>query len=138
MKIINTLSATLILCTIVLAKEAGTTRGIINLENTAKPEGAVELVGEKGYDLVPDGVGDMKWSFEDGVLTASPLWDSLLTKDAYQDFQMHVEFNVNNNEKADNLEANGNSGVYIQERYELQIHNPVKFRNVWIRPLELD
>lgn len=123
MKILNILPATLFFCSSVLAEDSATTRGVIDLGKTGKPEGAIELVGENGYDLVPDGVGEMKWTFEDGVLTGSPLWDSLLTKDAYQDFRMHVEFNVNDNEKAKNLEANGNSGVYIQQRYELQIHN---------------
>ena len=123
MKILNTLSATLLLCATVAAEDTATTRGVIDMKNPGMPEGAVELVGEKGYDLIPDGVGEMKWTFEDGVLTGSPLWDSLLTRDAYQDFRMHVEFNVNNDENAKNLEANGNSGVYIQQRYELQIHN---------------
>jgi hypothetical protein len=27
--------------------------------------------------------------FEDGILTASPAWDSVLTKDAYGNFRMH-------------------------------------------------
>lgn len=105
------------------AGESPTTKGIIDPSKTERPEDAVVLVGEKGYDLVPDGVGKAQWSFADGVLTASPLWDSLLTKDAYQDFRMHVEFNVNDNPEAKNLEAKGNSGIYIQLRYELQIQD---------------
>src|SRR5690606_37351072 len=56
----------------------------------------------------------------DGVLTASPSWDSVVTKDDYHDFVMHIEFNVNESHDA-NPEANGNSGIYIQQRYELQI-----------------
>ncbi len=123
MKILTAISTGLLLCATVSAEDQTTTRGIIDIENTGKPEGAVELVGEEGYDLVPDGVGDMKWTFENGVLTASPKWDSLLTKDSYQDFRMHVEFNVNESPDAKNREADGNSGIYIQERYELQIQN---------------
>lgn len=123
MKILNILSATLIFCATASAEDFTTTRGIIDIDKPAKPEGAVQLVGEKGYEMVPDGVGSCKWVFADGVLTGSPKWDSLLTKEAYGDFRMHVEFNVNEGEDAKNLEAKGNSGVYIQLRYEIQIHN---------------
>ena len=98
----------------------GATRGIIDFE---RPKDAVQLVGPQGSTLVPENPKiDCKWTFSDGVLTASPKWDSVLTPDSYQDFRMHVEFNVNN---AVDLppEMNGNSGIYIQQRYELQILN---------------
>lgn len=106
------------------AEDSPTTKGIIDPGKTERPEDAVVLVGEDGYHgLVPDGVGKPQWSFADGVLTASPMWDSLLTEDSYGDFRMHVEFNVNDNPEAKNLEAKGNSGVYIQLRYEVQIQD---------------
>mgnify|MGYP000273364113 CR=1 FL=1 len=101
-----------------------TTRGIIDITKPERPADAVTLVGEDGHDLVPEKEGEpTKWVFADGVLTASPLWDSLVTKEAYRDFQMHVEFNVNDSGGPQTEEGNGNSGVYIQLRYELQIHN---------------
>ncbi len=96
------------------------TRGIIDFK---QPKDVVQLVGPNGSAFVPENPEmDCKWTFADGVLTASPKWDSVLTPEAYQDFRMHVEFNVNN---ALDLppEMNGNSGVYIQQRYELQILN---------------
>lgn len=37
----------------------------------------------------------------------------IITKEAYRDFRLHVEFLVNN--------PGGNSGVYLQNRYEIQI-----------------
>jgi len=112
------------ICATALAEDSAiTTKGIIDPGKADRPDDAVVLVGENGYDMVPDGVGECQWTFEDGVLTASPKWDSLLTKDAYGDFRMHLEFNVNHDENAKNLEADGNSGVYIQQRYEVQIHN---------------
>lgn len=101
-----------------------TTRGVIDPANPARPADAVTLVGPDGHDLVPEEEGKpTKWVFADGVLTASPLWDSLVTKENYRDFQLHVEFCVNRAEKPKDLEADGNSGIYIQKRYELQIHN---------------
>ena len=100
-----------------------TTKGIIDISKVERPADAVELVGPSGYNLVPEGAEPTKWVFADGILTASPMWDSVVTKEAYGDFRMHVEFNVNDAKDAKDREANGNSGVYIQKRYELQIHN---------------
>ena len=54
-------------------------------------------------------------------LTASPGWDSVLTRESYRDFRMHVEFNVNQVKDVKDPEADGNSGIYIQKRYEVQI-----------------
>ena len=118
------------ICALVLAgaaavTTAGTTKDIIDPENPGhKPDGAVQLVGEKEHLLVPAKEGDKsKWVFADGILTASPKWDSLVTKEDYGDFRLHVEFNVNEKENPRNLENNGNSGVYLQKRYEVQILN---------------
>lgn len=103
--------------------DPATTRGIIDPAKPDRPADAVTLVGAEGYDLVPESNAPSKWVFADGVLTASPLWDSLVTKEKYQDFRMHVEFNVNEVKDSTDPEQNGNSGVYIQKRYELQILN---------------
>ncbi len=98
---------------------AGSTQGIIDFK---RPADAVQLVGDSGSTLIPDSHYKCQWTWENGILTASPKWDSVVTPDAYQDFRMHVEFNVN--DAGDVVrEKNGNSGVYIQQRYELQILN---------------
>lgn len=99
-----------------------TTEGIIDITKSDRPSDAVQLVGADGYDLIPESDVKCLWEFKDGVLTASPLWDSLITKEPYRDFRMHVEFNVNA-AGVDDPEKNGNSGVYIQQRYEIQILN---------------
>ncbi|MEO6594958.1 MAG: family 16 glycoside hydrolase [Planctomycetota bacterium] len=99
----------------------GTTKGIIHIGDDRRPAGAVPLVGSAGSKLVPEDTGvECRWVFEHGVLTASPQWDSVVTTESYRDFHMHLEFNVNEAAGPD-PEANGNSGVYIQQRYELQI-----------------
>jgi hypothetical protein len=97
-----------------------TTQGIIDF---IRPHDAVQLIGPEGSLFVAENPElACKWVFRDGVLTASPKWDSVITPEPYQDFRMHIEFNVNN---APELapDMNGNSGVYIQQRYELQILN---------------
>ena len=102
-----------------VSTDAGSTKEIIDFE---RPADAVQLVGDTGSSLVPESHHKCEWTFEDGVLTASPKWDSVVTSDAYQDFLMHVEFNVNDAGDVPR-ETNGNSGVYLQQRYELQILN---------------
>lgn len=103
--------------------QAGTTRGILDSTKPERPADAVTLVGPKGYALVTEKGGPTQWVFKDGVLTAPLAWESLVTKDAYQDFRLHVEFNVNEVKDATDPEKNGNSGVYLQQRYEVQILN---------------
>ncbi|MBK1855056.1 DUF1080 domain-containing protein [Verrucomicrobiaceae bacterium 5K15] len=98
---------------------AVTTRGLIDFK---RPADAIQLVGKSGHRLIPESKAKCQWVFRDGVLTASPKWDSMITQESYQDFRMHVEFNVNNVQGV-SAEANGNSGIYIQQRYELQILN---------------
>jgi len=100
----------------------GTTKGIIDIDSLNKPEDATQLVGDKAYHLVPEKGDKTNWVFKDGVLTAPRGWDSLVTPKAYGDMLLHVEFNVNDR-PGDNREADGNSGVYIQQRYEIQIQN---------------
>lgn len=98
----------------------GITKGFFNGK---RPVDAVQLVGVRGHVLVPESEKvKSQWVFQEGVLTASPKWDSLVTPNAYSDFRMHVEFNVNSVPNVD-AEKNGNSGIYIQKRYELQILN---------------
>ena len=99
----------------------GTTKGILDIADARRPADAVQLVSGAGSELVPEPPATASlWVFADGVLTASPQWDSVITRESYRDFRVHLEFNVNASAKA-NPEANGNSGVYIQQRYELQI-----------------
>jgi hypothetical protein len=100
-----------------------TTKGVIADPAAPPPADAVQLVGPKGHALVPEAEGESNWVFADGVLTASPKWDSMVTKENYQDFRLHVEFNVNKVEGATDPEGDGNSGIYIQKRYEVQILN---------------
>ncbi len=101
-------------------KQGTTTRGIVDFQ---RPIDAVQLIGPSGSVFVAENPSiDCKWTFSDGILTASPKWDSVLTPESYQDFRMHLEFNVNDSPDMP-AEMNGNSGVYIQQRYELQILN---------------
>ena len=65
-----------------VAGDPGTTRGIIDNGKPERPADAVTLVGPDGYNLIPEGATPTKWVFADGILTASPAWDSVLTKES--------------------------------------------------------
>lgn len=83
----------------------------------------IQMIGSNGSLLIPENQNiPTKWTFAEGVLTASPKWDSVITPQNFRDFRMHIEFNVNDAGDVEH-ERNGNSGVYIQLRYELQILN---------------
>ena len=48
----------------------------------------------------------------------------LVTKKKYTDFEGHVEFVMMGNRDDDKVEGYCNSGVYLQNRYEIQIESP--------------
>ncbi len=95
---------------------------LLDFSGDPRSEATLQLIGPEGHSLVPEGEGPGRWTFDAGVLTASPVWDSVVTPETYGDFRMHLEFAVNRSDD-ENPEARGNSGVYIQQRYELQIHD---------------
>lgn len=72
---------------------------------------AEEWVGER--DSVPH------WRVENGVLTVA-LGGGIKTKREFGDFQLHIEWRAPAEVKGSG-QGRGNSGVYIQERYEVQV-----------------
>ncbi|MFJ9671768.1 family 16 glycoside hydrolase [Streptomyces sp. NPDC101221] len=71
-----------------------------------------------------------QWQHTDGRKVAWPLAEErsmevccgdIRTKDAYQDFRLHVEFRVPLLPDDVTGQDRGNSGIYLQDRYELQI-----------------
>ncbi len=53
------------------------------------------------------------WKIQDGVYVNTPPSTDIQTDSEYYDFQLHVEFKVS--------KGDGNSGVYMRDRYEVQI-----------------
>jgi hypothetical protein len=64
--------------------------------------------------------GGVRWKLIDGAMQIVPKSGSIMTKQSYRDFILHVEFKTPNMPKAAG-QARGNSGVYLQRRYEIQI-----------------
>lgn len=75
----------ILICQSALAESPSkTTQGVIDIENLKRPEAAVQLVGDAGHLFVPVGKEATRWVFKEGVLTASPKWDSVVTPTAYR------------------------------------------------------
>ncbi len=80
------------------------------------PEGATVLVQPDGTHALRGADGkDLRWKTRDGALDVTVGTSSGVSEAAFGDLRAHVEFQVPSDDHR------GNSGVYIQRRYEVQI-----------------
>jgi len=63
--------------------------------------------------------GEAKWKVEDGVITVNGT-GSIMTKEEFGDVQLHIEWAAPEEVKGEG-QGRGNSGVYLQGRYEIQV-----------------
>lgn len=94
------------------------------------PSDAVVLFDGKNTDQwvsVKDG-GPVKWALKDGALTV--VWGAgdIQTKQAFGDFQLHVEWRSPIEPDSLKGQMRGNSGIFLQERYEVQVLNSYQNR----------
>ncbi|MEZ5964966.1 MAG: ThuA domain-containing protein [Planctomycetota bacterium] len=81
---------------------------------SAAPPSATPL-GADGSLIGANG-GELAFTAEDGVLEVQPGRGSAVSVKAFRDHRLHVEFTVPEGDA-----QHGNSGVYVQRRYEVQI-----------------
>ena len=60
------------------------------------------------------------WTVHDGVMTVNKRAGDIITKQSFGDFQLHIEWLVPENITGSS-QARGNSGVFLQDKYEIQI-----------------
>jgi hypothetical protein len=66
--------------------------------------------------------GPAPWTVKDGVLTVAPGKKDIKTKKEFGDFQLHIEWRSPAKvDPAKKGQARGNSGIFLQERYEVQV-----------------
>ena len=63
---------------------------------------------------------EVKWAVQDGMLIIEPRTGDILTKQAFADCQLHVEWSCPENEQGSG-QGLGNSGLKLQTRYEIQV-----------------
>jgi len=104
------------------------------------PEGADILFDgtqesiDKNWQMWPKADMDITWDLVDSPTDDSKVlmtnggkkWGThdLVTKKKYQDYEGHVEFVMMGKRGDDSAEGYANSGVYMQNRYEIQIESP--------------
>ncbi|MBM4024622.1 MAG: DUF1080 domain-containing protein [Planctomycetes bacterium] len=90
---------------------------------SARPEGAIVLFDGKDFSQWegPKG-GAVAWKItDDGAMQIVPKSGSITTKRNVEDFILHAEFKTPQMPPEVKGQGRGNSGIYIQQRYELQI-----------------
>ncbi len=69
----------------------------------------------------------VKWRLLDGAMEIKPGSGSVATKRKFKDFKLHIEFRTPFMPEARG-QGRGNSGVYLQNRYEIQILDSYGFK----------
>ncbi|WP_303638273.1 3-keto-disaccharide hydrolase [Stenotrophomonas tuberculopleuritidis] len=72
--------------------------------------------------------GRVPWTVADGAMTVVPGSKGIRTRQRFCDVQLHVEWRTPTDTQGFDGQNRGNSGIFLQERYELQVldsyHNP--------------
>ena len=90
------------------------------LQRAAAPAWGEPIMLFNGKDLTgwaPQGGGKNQWKAIDGVLTNPSNGANLMTTRTFGDFKLHLEFRY---------PKNGNSGVYLRGRHEVQVEDSPK------------
>lgn len=66
------------------------------------------------------GGGDPKWKIADGYVEVVPRTGDIATREEFGDCQLHIEWAAPSEVKGESQER-GNSGVFLMERYEVQV-----------------
>jgi hypothetical protein len=88
-----------------------------SLQRAGAPEWGEHVTLFNGKDLTgwrPRHAERNGWKVVKGVLVNTTPSSDLVTEQEFEDFKLHVEFNV---------PKNGNSGVYLRGRYEVQVED---------------
>ena len=96
--------------------------------NSDAPSDAIILFDGKNLDQWVNVKDSMpaKWTVADNVLTVSKTSGNIRTKQAFQDYQLHIEWRIPENITGEG-QARGNSGVFLastgpgDDGYELQV-----------------
>lgn len=94
-----------------------------HIKSTPPPQGAIVLFAGKDSSAWTkrDGKSAVEWKLVDGAMEGVKGHGDILTKEKFNGkFHLHVEFRVPY-EPAGKGQGRGNSGVYVQGRYEVQV-----------------
>jgi hypothetical protein len=89
------------------------------------PKNAIVLFDGKNFDEwkhsnKKEGEDSVKWELVDGAMEVKPGTGSIITRKEFTDVKLHLEFRTPFMPEARG-QGRGNSGVYLQGRYEVQV-----------------
>ncbi|WOI58011.1 DUF1080 domain-containing protein [Palleronia sp. LCG004] len=95
---------------------------VIEAPADAPPSDAIVLFGGESLDAWEsvDG-GPAEWIVEDGAMRVNRGSGGIRTTESFCDVQLHVEWRSPPNDEGHEGQDRGNSGVFLQERYEVQV-----------------
>ena len=86
-----------------------------------RPSDAIDLLtGLDGWESVKT-AGTAAWQLEGGELVVVPGTGDIRTRAAFGDAQLHIEWMIPAEPADKTGQDRGNSGIYFQERYEVQV-----------------
>ncbi len=65
--------------------------------------------------------GEVKWKYEDNILTVTSGEPNILTKQKFGDIQLHIEWRTPPADPTKEGQGRGNSGIYFHGKYEVQV-----------------
>ena len=93
----------------------------VKLERTSKEKEIVLFDGTDFSHWTDQNGKPVRWEIVGDAMKIVPRKGSIMTKRKFRDFKLHLEFKVPQMPPNVRGQGRGNSGVYIQRRYELQI-----------------
>lgn len=84
------------------------------------PSDAIVLFDGTNLDKWRSGDEAAKWDLVDGAMQVKPKTGELTSKDEFGDCQLHIEWSAPN-PPSGNSQGRGNSGLFMMNRYEIQI-----------------
>lgn len=90
------------------------------------PSDAIVLFDGQNFDKFVsyrDKVSPVKWKLADGAMTVAGGTGDICTRDSFESFQLHVEWRSPIEPDSLKGQGKGNSGIFLQDRYEVQVLN---------------
>lgn len=89
-------------------------------ENHLPPSDAIILLSETVNAFQAKNGSPAKWKYENGILTVTPGTGNVVSKEAFGDCQLHIEFRTPSVVKGEG-QGRGNSGIFLMQQYEIQV-----------------
>ena len=102
----------------------------ITLQNGIPSDAIVLFNGKDLSEWVStkDGTSPAQWDVKDGILTVGAGKGNISTKRDFEDYQLHIEWRSPDEPADKKSQGRGNSGVFMQGMYEVQVLNSYQNR----------